>query len=467
MINFNRYYFSIINIFVPFLCFGQVINCDSISEDSDWTWINGNVVHEIKSPGASGEDGDLYLEVEDGDGGNSWIRNETTFSGNWTIDYLGTCLCWDFKIFDDNQTNSSNNFLISGLKIFSGNWSNPTLSAIFTPAKTVNENDPWLQICASVDFCNNGQLPINSDGNWAMEIGDGCTDWENLLSTISGIAFYMEVVNWNGGGEVIGFDNICLGECKDFEDLCSADFDWMYNDCQVIFINQSTVTPWSDWLSWELYSNSGMNYTGTGTFNTQTHVFSSQVTDSIEVCLEMVDLTGCVSTSCHFVNVPINSSDDFLGNDLILCEEEYILSSESENTIWNYGTVSKNFKVKTTGIYHATIMDSNGCNRSDTIQIEFIDFNVYAPNVFSPNGDGVNDCFKPLLPADFLFREFSLSIFDRWGALVFKSPNMEDCWDGQFKGKRLNPGVFVWLLEGFNSNCNKFQTFQGSITLLN
>ncbi|MEK7256126.1 MAG: gliding motility-associated C-terminal domain-containing protein, partial [Bacteroidota bacterium] len=88
----------------------------------------------------------------------------------------------------------------------------------------------------------------------------------------------------------------------------------------------------------------------------------------------------------------------------------------------------------------------NNCPRTEAAN----DYQVYAPNVFSPNGDGINDRFF-LQGNDFISVK-SLRIFSRWGELVFEAENMplnefSLGWDGTFKGEKSGNGVFAWLAE--------------------
>ena len=74
--------------------------------------------------------------------------------------------------------------------------------------------------------------------------------------------------------------------------------------------------------------------------------------------------------------------------------------------------------------------------------------NIYAPNVFSPNGDGINDFWTISSRLDNTFVK-DLTIFDRWGNMVFSKSefvlNTFDGWDGTFNGKSMNPKVFVYF----------------------
>jgi gliding motility-associated-like protein len=73
---------------------------------------------------------------------------------------------------------------------------------------------------------------------------------------------------------------------------------------------------------------------------------------------------------------------------------------------------------------------------------------VFVPNAFTPNGDQLNDQFTIKYNLDCEVKEYSLSVFDRWGHLVFQTNSFEEeqAWDGTNHGKKLNPGVYLWRL---------------------
>lgn len=101
--------------------------------------------------------------------------------------------------------------------------------------------------------------------------------------------------------------------------------------------------------------------------------------------------------------------------------------------------------------YELTITDLNGCATSAAVPIRVSrDRHVWAPNIFSPNGDGQNDFFTVYGKGVMEIRY--LRIFDRWGNQVFLAesiPVNEDAvgWDGTFRGQTLVPGVFAWVAE--------------------
>ena len=89
---------------------------------------------------------------------------------------------------------------------------------------------------------------------------------------------------------------------------------------------------------------------------------------------------------------------------------------------------------------------------------------VYVPNAFSPNGDGVNDEFKPFIngyePDEYVFY-----IFDRWGKQIFESNNLENGWDGTHNDSECKQDVYVWYVI-FSDMNNKIQTLNGIVALI-
>ncbi len=103
-------------------------------------------------------------------------------------------------------------------------------------------------------------------------------------------------------------------------------------------------------------------------------------------------------------------------------------------------------------IYYATVIDENGCAQSDTLNLDvYLMRRAYVANLFSPNGDGNNDVLG--VQAGFGVERINVfRVYDRWGELVFEVvdgvPNdAATFWDGTFKGRQMNDGVFAWYAE--------------------
>jgi gliding motility-associated-like protein len=190
--------------------------------------------------------------------------------------------------------------------------------------------------------------------------------------------------------------------------------------------------------------------------------FNGQIISTEGTYLDTIaNLLGCDSIITLDL---IIAQSDFLGNDTTICiASEHQLISPSNSTRWFDNEIVKIKKINETGIYWAAIFDTNGCEIVDTI---FVQFNVktYIPNVFSPNDDGINDCFQPFF-SELGFSFYRFSVFDRWGSHIYSTNNPDDCWNGEYRGRKCNPGVYVYFVEIKSNFCER-TVMKGDITLL-
>ena len=144
-----------------------------------------------------------------------------------------------------------------------------------------------------------------------------------------------------------------------------------------------------------------------------------------------------------------------LPGDTTLCLEQ-TLSLDASTAIeqayqWQDGTQGPFFTVTLPGRY--TVSAFNFCGE---VQAEISVFyedcrQIYFPNAFTPNDDGINDVFLPFDGGDVAaVRVFK--VFDRWGGLVFEAENFQPNdfdrgWDGRIFGRRANEGVYAWFAE--------------------
>ena len=163
--------------------------------------------------------------------------------------------------------------------------------------------------------------------------------------------------------------------------------------------------------------------------------------------------SGCPDDTAT-VTVKIATPMSDLGADQTLCRDSVIRISlvvlpEFDSWVWSTGATAPSILVREPGLYSITVTSEvNSCIFRDSVRIDYVTCSecpVFVPNVFSPDDDGDNDAFQAFAGCDFL--TYHLRVFDRWGALVFETKDPDYEWDGDFKGKNLNPGVFFWLLD--------------------
>jgi gliding motility-associated-like protein len=95
--------------------------------------------------------------------------------------------------------------------------------------------------------------------------------------------------------------------------------------------------------------------------------------------------------------------------------------------------------------YTLTVENDKGCKATASALIR-VDRELYMPTAFTPNGDGLNDLFRIPPGVDIKLKEFS--VFDRWGNKVFTTLTVSKGWDGTLKGKKLDTGVYIYVISG-------------------
>lgn len=147
--------------------------------------------------------------------------------------------------------------------------------------------------------------------------------------------------------------------------------------------------------------------------------------------------------------------------------------------LWQFGSLGNSsdpnptfvFPIQDTATYpiKLTVTNSRGC-KSDTIKNIFVDTDYYlfVPSAFSPNGDNLNEEFKPISngvqPSKYQF-----FIYDRWGTLVFYSEDVNKGWDGrnQQSGEMMPTSSYAWkIILGKFAGESEQKSYSGSISLI-
>ncbi len=113
--------------------------------------------------------------------------------------------------------------------------------------------------------------------------------------------------------------------------------------------------------------------------------------------------------------------------------------------------------------YVVGIYDQNGCEAYDTVTI-FVEVNrsIFIPNSFTPNDDQLNDVFEVV---GLTTSEITMTIYNRWGEKMYEQASSNPKWDGLFKGRKLDPGVYIYVLDARYLDGVR-RSFKGNVTLL-
>ncbi len=135
-------------------------------------------------------------------------------------------------------------------------------------------------------------------------------------------------------------------------------------------------------------------------------------------------------------------------------------TSSLENPAFTFPEISGNYEVT------LTVFTNEGC--SDIIKkILFIDQEVlfFIPNVITPDGDTYNEVFTPFINGIDIY-DYHMTIFNRWGELVFESYDSSRGWNGTFGGEIVQDGVYIWHIEAGALHTDKRLEFDGHVTVI-
>ncbi len=214
------------------------------------------------------------------------------------------------------------------------------------------------------------------------------------------------------------------------------------------------------------------------------HTYVNAGNYSLDVIINSI--YGCVysKTITDFVLVsPIPKPDFFINpNPTTIFETKVKIEDRSSDDVtnWDWNSPFSNptksidqsptfkFEEGVVGQYPITLITTNitGCVDSLTLYLNVIsDILFYTPNSFTPNGDEHNQSWKFYTAGIDKF-DFNLSIYNRWGQIIFETNDPEYGWDGTYKGKIVEPGTYNWKVIMKDLYTDDRKMLYGSVNLL-
>jgi len=175
--------------------------------------------------------------------------------------------------------------------------------------------------------------------------------------------------------------------------------------------------------------------------------YSVLITDTI------CNNTSTLSTIVTVLSLPVIKADK--SNDLD-CSHDFSqlnatgaiqYSWSPAHTLSDPGLANPVAKPTIETVYIVKGTDAKGCVNYDSVMVNITAQNksgYYMPSAFSPNNDGLNDCYG--IKYWGIIEELDFGIYNRWGERIFHTNNPTDCWNGTYKGIKQDPGVFVYLI---------------------
>ncbi len=182
------------------------------------------------------------------------------------------------------------------------------------------------------------------------------------------------------------------------------------------------------------------------------------------------DAHGCTGEAAVFDVTVDQVPVVYLGADSVLCLGDSLPLNayfEQAQYLWQDGSTNSYFIVRDAGDYSVTVF--NTCfSVSDTLHADYYDCSscVHYPTAFSPDASSHNDVFHALVTCP--VSGYAFRVFNRWGQLVFETHDVQAGWDGTYKGKPADIGVYVWEVDytGIRSAQSFTQQLSGNVTLL-
>ncbi len=202
------------------------------------------------------------------------------------------------------------------------------------------------------------------------------------------------------------------------------------------------------------------------------------IAKSASGCLTIQTLTVHVSSNALHANFGASTYEATIDDPTIKFTD---LSSGATNWFWDFdeagsGSALKNpehtFNTPGTYLVHLAVTDADNC--VDTISKNIIIYDIikdlftfYAPNSFTPNGDGLNDTFLPF-GVGWDITSYSMEIFDRWGKKLFSTTDHAQGWNGFIRGaaEPAPIGIYIYKIE-LKDLFNKTHSYSGFISVIN
>ncbi len=296
---------------------------------------------------------------------------------------------------------------------------------------------PVFSLGRDTILCENENLPLHFNLPNASYLWSSGSQSSNYIISKPGV-FWLQV-SQNGCAKrdslIVGYKPLPIVDLGNDTTLCEGAVKLLN------VFNPGGVYQWQD-------QSSGPNY----------------IVNKAGIFYVTVDLNGCIKKD--FVDIKyLNKPRLNLGSDTSICNgQELKLDTKINNATfkWQDGSSLPFFIAKNAGLYQVTATNECG-SYSDEISLKAGVCQLFMPNAFTPNHDGLNDIFR-VKDLGFI-RTFSMVIYNRWGEIVFKTEDPVKGWDGKYKAIMQPNGNYIWQISLTTIDGEK-ETAYGSVLLI-
>lgn len=420
-----------------------------VTDGTAFTPPSGTTTYTVIGTSAEGCDGtatiDIVVEpaptvVATADATEICEGESVTFSGTGTDSYT-----WDGGVVNDVPFTPASDgmfdFTVTGTDATSGCTGTSTISITVHPTPVVGATASSTEVCLGESFTLNGTGALTY--TWTGGVLNGVAFTPVSLGgttyTVTGTSEY--------GCTATASINITVIDCEpvvpDFEMKSRA----CVGDCIKIMDTSTGVV-----ASWE-WDFGGTADPATSTEQHPTICLTTAGTYTVE--LTTTSSTGTVSSVSNNITVYDNPTMTALLDTIVdVGKPAFLVGATASTGTFNWSP-SKDVDCPTcqsttaapeeSTNYTVTLVDNNGCRAVDSVMVlvNFVE-GVGVPTAFSPNGDGNNDV---LYVRGYALAAVYFAVYNRYGEVVFETSEQNIGWDGKFRGRDENPGVYTWVLQ--------------------
>ncbi len=329
-------------------------------------------------------------------------------------------------------------------------------SALLTCQNHLNVNPALFADSLHVDlFPASGELSIKWTGKTPVSLQDGSTLVELSFASL------------NAGQDSLKWD-ISPGICVFTDSLGnSINRELVQGKVRVYSIPEADVTqPLTTCEGADLQlaanyhtgtGNGTISYlwSGPGGFASNTNSITlTSVTPSSagQYSVSLSDTNHCQNQYSTEVNVTPTPVSGFT-NDTLLFDQTYTLEANPGYYRYTWSTTDSTYSITVTaeGWYKVTLTTIGGCTATDSVLMLTAFAPLTMPNAFTPNGDILNDVFKPVTTPEKI-SSYTLYMYDRWGKQVYFTNDVTQGWDGIIDGAAAPVGTYVYYVKYSNTS---------------
>jgi len=159
------------------------------------------------------------------------------------------------------------------------------------------------------------------------------------------------------------------------------------------------------------------------------------------------DGPACATTEILNIKVYPNPQISISAVDTLCSDQEVKLNAGTgfASYKWQDGSTEPQMVATAEGIYWVIVTDYNNCQATDSVLLQPCELLLWMPNVFTPNGDGLNDEFMAKYRNDVEIT-FQMQIFNKWGEQIFSTNDINIGWDGTYKGVLCTEDLYTWRI---------------------